>query len=85
MQLLTVWGAKIVAPHAAADSLVHDSYLCKAGWLQGSRTVAFPTKRKGNKYNLMIPNFVGNSGQYGIQIECPIDCRPVEHKDWKFC
>ena len=75
----------IVAPNAAADSLVHDSYLCKSGYLPGSKTVAFPTRRQGSKYNLWVPNFVGNTGHYGIQIECPIDCRPAEHLDWKFC
>jgi hypothetical protein len=77
--------AKIVAPHAAVDSLVHDSYLCNSGFLKGSKPVGYPTKRSGNQYNVMVPNFVGNTGKDGIHIECPVDCRPANHKDWKFC
>ena len=76
----------VVAPHAAPDSLVHDSYLCKSGYMKGSRRIQpFPTQREGITGTSSIPNFVGNTNSYGIKTECPKQCRPKNHQDWKFC
>ena len=75
--------ARIVGPHAAADSLVHDSYLCNHTYLNGSNPVAFPTQR--NTSLPLSPNFVGNRATYGINLKCPVACRPADHKDWISC
>lgn len=76
----------IVAPHAALDSLVHDSYKCQSGLMPGSKIVPFPSKRPPMKIKgVTVPNFVGNQVTYGIEIECPVACRPKEHQDWKTC
>ena len=79
----------VVAPHAANDTLAHDSYLCQEFFIRGSITVPFPTQRlSGPNFTLPIPevpNFVGNTGNYAINIVCPEACRPKNHKDWKLC
>jgi len=76
----------IVAPHAVSDSLVHDSYLCKSDFMKGALTVPFPTQREPAMIgNISTPNFVGNSNNYGISTECPKECRPSDHQDWKAC
>lgn len=77
----------IVAPHVGGDSLVHDSYLCTAVYLTGTHPVAFPSKRPDPVLpsEIKLPNFVGNRGNDQIDKECPVECRPVDHKDWKFC
>ena len=75
----------IVAPHAASDSLVHDSYLCKSRYMKGSKAAPFPTKRQYTSRKYKNPNFVGNTGTYGIRIKCPKECRPNDHQDWEFC
>jgi len=77
-----------VAPAAAKDSMVHDSYLCNSNFIKGSHPAAFPTQRISVS-NFSLPetrNFVGNN-QFSpsINFECPGECRPKEHKDWKMC
>ena len=76
--------AKIVSPQAAKDSLVHDSYLCQSEFLKGSQNKAFPSQRI-IEANSSVPNFVGNTAKYGIEIECPTKCRPEDHQDWLYC
>ena len=77
----------IVTPHVGADSLVHDSYLCTGVYLRGSHPVAFPSKRTDPVMpnEIKLPNYIGNRGNDQIDKECPVECRPVDHKDWKFC
>ena len=79
----------VVAPRAANDTLAHDSYLCQSVFISGSITLPFPTQRLSEpnftKPKNETPNFVGNTGNYAIDIECPEACRPKSHKDWKLC
>ena len=74
----------VVAPHAAIDSLVHDSYNCKSNLIKGSVSKAWPSQRPVSE-NPKVPNFVGNTGDFSIAIECPVECRPEDHKDWTMC
>ncbi|CAF0866460.1 unnamed protein product [Brachionus calyciflorus] len=59
-------------------STVHDSYLCK----KYPNSKPFPTERKGDC-------FVGRVGwcnETNINFfECPNECRPPNHQDWKSC
>jgi len=64
-------------PLVAYDSLQHDSYLCNS--YPGSSP--FPTQRNKNNYFVGCPgSCVGGSAE-----ECPVECRPEEHKDWLYC
>lgn len=59
-------------------SLVHDSYFCK----KYSNAKPFPTQR-------IVMDHVGSvksekNATKNIK-ECPKDCRPPDHQDWKFC
>ena len=65
-----------IYPILKSNSITHDSYLC--GGYGGS---PFPTKRLGNCY-------IGGTTECDINAtfyECPSQCRPREHQDWKFC
>ena len=68
--------------------MVHDSYLCQSNFIKGSHPAAFPTQRISGA-NFTLPktrNFVGNNYRAPkIAIECPEECRPKDHKDWKLC
>jgi hypothetical protein len=56
-------------------SVIHDSYLCKV-FLPNE---PWPTKREGM-------SFVGYTDVYKtVNEHCPIECRPVNHKDWLYC
>jgi hypothetical protein len=74
----------VLAPHAAKDGLVHDSYLCNSRLIKGSMPLPWPTQRQ-HYSDPSIPNFVGNTEDFGILFECPVECRPEDHKDWKTC
>ena len=76
--------ARVVAPRAAKDSLIHDSYLCKSDLIKGSMPAPWPTRRKHFE-DPTVPNFVGNTGDFSIALECPVECRPREHPDWNTC
>ena len=76
--------AMVVAPHAATDSMVHDSYLCKSSLGKGSIPAAWPTRRQHFE-DPSVPNFVGNTGDFSISNECPVECRPKDHQDWTTC
>ena len=56
----------------------HDSYHC--GKYEGA--LPFPSQREREKNN-----FVGAVVSRGIRLkkECPRECRPKSHKDWKNC
>ena len=70
-------------PWAKDLALSHDSYLCK----KYTNTIPFPTQRIADGHC----NFVGcreNTSDiinFTKNYECPYECRPVDHKDWKFC
>lgn len=59
------------------NSIIHDSYLCK----NYQDSDGFPSQRKGNC-------FVGQLGECnlnGTYYQCPLECRPKLHQDWKNC
>lgn len=67
-----------VYPWLLSQSIVHDSYWCK----KYSNSRPFPTQR-------VVMDHVG-SVKSNINVvknisECPLECRPPEHKDWKYC
>ena len=68
--------AQHVYPTLRSNSITHDSYLCS-----GYGGSAFPTKRLGDCYigGVAVCDF--NATFH----ECPVQCRPKEHQDWKFC
>jgi hypothetical protein len=77
-----------VAPTAVKDSMVHDSYLCQSKFIKGSHPAAFPTQRiSGANFTLpKVRNIVGNNQKSpSMDLECPLQCRPKEHRDWKLC
>ena len=77
---------KFLLPRATNDSLIHDSFHCKHKLLiRGSISMPFPTQRLVGNNSSEEPNFVGNQGVEGIRIQCPIECRPDDHKDWIYC
>ena len=69
-------------PWAKDLAMVHDSYHCK----NYSNTIPYPTQREDT-----ICNFVGCIPELksGITFTkgniCPIECRPINHSDWKYC
>eukprot|EP00096_Caligus_rogercresseyi_P007457 TRINITY_DN25318_c0_g1_i1.p1 TRINITY_DN25318_c0_g1~~TRINITY_DN25318_c0_g1_i1.p1 ORF type:complete len:364 (-),score=14.41 TRINITY_DN25318_c0_g1_i1:7-1098(-) len=73
---------KYIWPWAKWKALCHDSYLCK----KYSRTSPFPSRRVEG-----IGNFVGSvvslngTLRFSKDSECPIKCRPKNHKDWIYC
>ena len=75
--------AQHVWPNAKQDSISHDSYNCQKDKLSNGTLIrAFPTKRKHNERE----NFIGSRRSPRFRNkECPIECRPEDHTDWKFC
>ncbi len=68
-----------VYPLIKTRSIVHDSYTCSSY----KYSEAFPTQRIGSC-------FIGASGdQLHCEkkqfYECPLRCRPAEHKNWTYC
>ena len=55
---------------------IHDSYNCK----KFANSKPFPTERKVidhvGSLNFALPDNIK---------ECPIECRPSNHQDWKYC
>ena len=57
------------------NATIHDSYFC--GRFNDSQP--FPTQRT-------IKDYIGSHAHAKtIILQCPIDCRPIEHKDWEYC
>ena len=79
----------VLTHSAVEDSVVHDSYLCLQGYLEGALQLPFPTQRlSGQNFTKPapgVPNFVGNTGNDAIVHVCPVQCRPKDHKDWLLC
>ena len=69
-------------PWAKDFAMMHDSYHCK----KYNNTIPYPTQRTDG-----ICNFVGCIPELksGITFTkgniCPIECRPINHSDWKYC
>ncbi len=72
----------MVWPWAKRLTMTHDSYLCK----KYSYTSPFPTQRVEG-----VGNYVGSVVSLNATLkfvqgsECPIKCRPKNHKDWIYC
>ena len=66
-------------PVVRNEAMVHDSYTCQKYW----NAQPFPTQRLNN----VTSNFVGAVVSKGQKVPrgCPIQCRPYNHQDWKFC
>ncbi len=69
-----------VYPLIKSQSIIHDSYLCQ----HYRDSKPFPTQRIGNCF---IGSPQKNQANCELKkfIECPIDCRPIEHRNWNFC
>jgi len=69
-------------PVVKKDTIQHDSFLCKT--FPGS--IPFPSQRKDGIFigckrnvNVNIPCERSN------MTECPKECRPIDHQDWRSC
>ena len=73
-------------PWAKDFAMAHDSYYCKKYASEKMLSRAFPTERKDDRFN-----FVGCKMQedcrlyFNYRTECPPECRPKHHPDWKYC
>ena len=57
------------------NSTIHDSYYCRLF----NDSQPFPTERS-------IKNHIGSHVHAKpVIFQCPIECRPIGHKDWKYC
>ena len=65
-------------PWAKWNALSHDSYTCT----QFPRTSPFPTEREMGPNNFVASVVEANDV---MRRECPLKCRPKEHKEWKYC
>ena len=74
-----VWLSSHFRPVVRNDAMVHDSYSCQKYW----NTQPFPTQRLNN----VTSNFVGSvvSKAQKVPKACPVQCRPYNHQNWKFC
>lgn len=64
-----------VYPFVVNRATIHDSYYC--GFYPNSNP--FPSKRVGFSY---VANILAHET---YTKECPIECRPNDHKDWTYC
>lgn len=72
--------SEIVWPHAAQDSVAHDSYTCN----NYPDSIPFPTRRDNLTYVGMIYGWRENQ-KHPLEKPCPEKCRPSEHPDWEYC
>ena len=78
-----VWLRHLVWPSIRDHSLIFDSYTCKKHKEMGVG-VPFPTRRRGHFY-------IGSGPTKGKVIArlmhrtCPVECRPPDHKNWRYC
>ena len=72
-------------PWAKDVALVHDSYLCKK--YNSTPIQPFPTRRKKGLGNFVgsIPELKSSTIIFSDKNQCPVECRPKNHKDWKYC
>ena len=68
-------------PWAKDLALSHDSYHCK----NYTNTTPLPTQRIVDGHCNYIGCCEVCEDYNNITYECPNECRPVDHKDWKFC
>lgn len=63
-------------PLIVDNATIHDSYFCE----KYSNSRPFPTERK-------VFDHIGSYSYKKFEnfLECPIDCRPKEHQDWRYC
>jgi hypothetical protein len=75
------WNVRYVWPWAQNISI---GYLCK----RHPYTKAFPTQRKNERYNF-VGSIIAKDNKiltaHKIWQECPLECRPDNQKDWKYC
>lgn len=74
--------SKYIYPKLKKISLIHDSYFCQVH----KDSVAFPTQREGDCF-VGAPYTSLNQCVFKRSdlFKCPVDCRPIEHKDWINC
>ncbi len=80
--------ARFFWPWARGAAMAHDSYFCSAdrGRFSSSRWAPFPTRRGAGP-----GNFVGGVTRNRAELrldakwECPLECRPKDHPEWKHC
>jgi hypothetical protein len=69
--------------HAQKNSMTHASFHCNS--FGGSNIQAFTVKRPNNycfaTCSLCCDAKYNESWPY----ECPVECRPKDHQDWKYC
>lgn len=63
-----------------SNSTIHDSYFCTK-YLDSQ---PFPTRRQVQDYVGSVRSALNLNRKVTI-FKCPIECRPVNHKDWEFC
>ena len=66
--------------------MAHDAYFCAMPEFQTASVKPFPTKRKDELFNF-IGCQVGREERitFEKEHECPVECRPTNHKDWLYC
>ena len=74
-------------PWAKTYAMSHDSYFCKK--YKGD-VHPFRTKRPlgaGNFVGAIVTNNDSITGALPLtkEYECPKECRPISHPDWKYC
>ena len=65
-------------PWGKWSAVSHDAYTCQ----RFPRTQPFPTRRKLEPNNFVASIVEANDI---LDIECPVSCRPKQHKDWTYC
>lgn len=71
--------ADYVYPLIKNDSIIHDSYHCDIF----DNTLPFPSKRNNSMCHV---GFVGDCMLSKVVLyDCPVNCRPSNHKEWNFC
>nr|XP_053653658.1 uncharacterized protein LOC128703130 [Cherax quadricarinatus] len=71
---------KYLWPWAIMNMTTHDSYMC----LSFPGTLPFPTQRYKDAY-VGMRTYRRQYKNDGVRRECPMQCRPAQHKDWKYC
>ena len=70
-------------PLVKNDSLIHDSFNCQRF---EDNSQPFPTRRPSLKgHDIFVGCVKPCSGKQYIFGECPIECRPKNHKHWIYC
>ena len=70
-----------VYPILKSQSIIHDSYCCVH--YEGSKP--FPSERVGSCFIGSVNTKESCAENKKLLPECPMVCRPTEHKDWARC